>query len=187
MASRVPTDAEVISASLASPREFEPIFDRHFPAVSRYLRRRLGSPVADDLAAEVFTVAFRRRRSYDLARPDALPWLYGIAANLLRRHSRDELNELHAYARTPLEPAAAGDPLDDLMRHVVEPALAQALAGLEPRDREVLLLFAWANMTYGDIAFALELPIGTVKSRLNRARAFLRAALVPNGEEAVNG
>jgi RNA polymerase sigma factor (sigma-70 family) len=181
------TDAEVIAASLASPLAFEVIFDRHFAAVSRYLRRRLSFPVADELAAEVFTTAFRSRRSYDLDRRDALPWLYGIAANLLRRHSRDELNELQAYARTPVEAVAADDPLDELMRRVVEPALAQALAGLEPRDRDVLLLFAWASMSYDDIAFALELPIGTVKSRLNRARGLLRAALVPHGEEAVNG
>lgn len=182
------TDAEVIAASLANPRAFEAIFDRHFPAISRYLRRRLGTRVADDLAAEVFALAFRGRHSYDLTRGDARPWLYGIAANLVRRHSRDEQRELQAHARAARETAAAAvDPLDELLREAIEPALAGALAQLDPRDREVLLLFAWASLSYEEIAFALDLPIGTVKSRLNRARAILRTALDPRTEEAVNG
>ena len=126
------TDAEVIAASLASPRAFEAIFDRHFQAISRYLRRRLSYPVADELAAEVFTTAFRGRRSYDLERADALPWLYGIAANVLRRHSREERQELLAYPRRAAESGAGDEPLDELLRHVLEPALAQALAELEP-------------------------------------------------------
>jgi RNA polymerase sigma-70 factor, ECF subfamily len=190
--SRAGTDADAIAASLASPRAFETVFDRHFPAVSRYLRRRLSYPVADELAAEVFTTAFRARRSYDLDRPDALPWLYGIAANLLRRHGREEQRELAAYARTAADAmaAAAGEPFEELVRRAIEPELAGALAELEPRDREVLLLYAWAGLGYGDIAFALDLPVGTVKSRLNRARAHVRAALDPqpaSGEQAVNG
>ena len=186
MGSGAPTDAQVIAASLANPSAFEAIFDRHVGAISRYLRRRLPYPIADELTGEVFTVAFRGRRSYELGRPDALPWLYGIAANLLRRHTRVEEQELRAYARVPVD-AGSGEPLDELLNRVIEPTLARALAGLEARDREVLLLFAWANLGYEEIAFALELPLGTVKSRLNRARGLLRAALAPQGEEAVNG
>lgn len=192
MASSRSTDGEVIAASLADPVAFEAIFDRHFPAISRYLRRRLSYAIADELAAEVFTMAFAGRRSYDPGRPDALPWLYGIAANLIRRHARDEERELHAYSRTGIHAVAAigGEPLDELLRRVIEPTLARALAELEPRDREVLLLFAWANLSYDDIARTLELPVGTVKSRLNRAREVVRASLGPRvtgSEEAVNG
>src|SRR5215218_2697997 len=120
MGSGTPTDAQVIAASLANPSAFEAIFDRHVGAISRYLRRRLPHPIADELTGEVFTVAFRGRRSYELGRPDALPWLYGIAANLLRRHTREEEQELRAYARVPVD-AASGEPLDELLNHVIEP------------------------------------------------------------------
>lgn len=189
MSSSRETDAEAIAASLVDARAFEAIFDRHFPAISRYLRRRLGGGIGDELAAEVFTTAFARRHSYDVERPNALPWLYGIAANLTRRHVRDEEQELRARARTFLHPAVADDPPNELARHVLEPTLARALAELEPRDREVLLLFAWAGLTYEDISHALDLPLGTVKSRLNRARGLVRAALaVPGSDmEAANG
>ncbi len=187
MGSGARTDAEVIAASRADPHVFEAIFDRHFGTISRYLRRRLSYPIADELAAEVFTTAFQGRHSYDLHRPDALPWLYGIASNLLRRHSREERQELLAYARRAAESPETGDPLDELLRRVLEPTLARALAELDPRDRDVLLLFAWGNLSYEEIAFALGLPVGTVKSRLNRARGLVRRALAPEEEEAVNG
>lgn len=188
------TDAQAIAASLTDADAFEAIFDRHFATISRYLRRRLTHTIADELAAEVFTTAFAGRRSYDLDRPDALPWLYGIAANLLRRHAREEERELHAYSRTGIDPVAAsdGEPLERLLRRDLEPTLAQALMNLEAGDREALLLFAWANLSYDDIAYALELPVGTVKSRLNRARGNVRASLAPRftapapSEEAVN-
>ena len=185
------TDAEVISASLEAPQAFEAIFDRHFRPIRRYLRRRLSRPVADELAAEVFTAAFAHRRSYDLTRPDALPWLYGIAANLLRRHVRDEDRELAAYARSVIGPATmpGSEPLEQIVRRDLESALAEALRQLEPGDREALLLFAWANLSYEEIAAALELPIGTVRSRLNRARTQVRRSLAPQIEatrEVVN-
>jgi RNA polymerase sigma-70 factor (ECF subfamily) len=182
----------VIAASLTAPEAFEGIFDRHFRTISAYLRRRLTHTIADELAAEVFTTAFAGRRSYDLDRPDALPWLYGIAANLLRRHAREEERELHAYSRTRIDPVAAsdGEPLERLLRRGLEPALAHALMNLEPSDREALLLFAWADLSYDDIAYALALPVGTVKSRLNRARGQVRASLAAQFaaviEEAVN-
>lgn len=189
MARHVPSDAEVIGASLANPRAFEAIFDRHFRHVGRYVRRRLSPPVADDLAAEVFMTAFAARRSYDLSQPNALPWLYGITANLIRRRARQEQQELRAIARSePQAVAVADEPLDELLRHIVEPRLARALLELKPDDREVLLLFAWANLGYDEIARALDLPVGTVKSRLNRARRVFRELLtgVPESE-VVNG
>jgi RNA polymerase sigma-70 factor (ECF subfamily) len=191
MASSSRTDAEAIAASLANPRAFEAIFDRHFSAISRYLRRRLNREIADELAAEVFTTAFAKRRSYDLRRSDALPWLYGIAVNLVRRHSRDEQQELRAHARAYRDADwTARGPLDELLDGAVEPEIAAALLRLDHRQREVLLLFAWANLDYDEIATALELPLGTVKSRLNRARGALRASLcgsATSSEEAVNG
>jgi DNA-directed RNA polymerase specialized sigma24 family protein len=185
------TDAELIAASLEDGDAFVPIFDRHFAAISRYLRRRLNRETADELAAEVFATAFARRSTYDREYPNALPWLYGIAANLLRAHARYEQRELTVLARTGVDPVVASpNPLASVDGDV-GPAVAAALMRLEPRDRETLLLFAWADLSYDEIAHALELPLGTVKSRLNRARRIARGALAERlaapREEAVNG
>ena len=178
------TDAQVISASLDTPQSFEAIFDRHFQRISRYLRRRLSPAVADDVAAEVFATAFARRQSYDVSRPDALPWLFGIAANLVRRHVRDEHRELAAYTLSGLvlEPAADTEPVDGMLDRELESAIAEALMRLHAADREALLLFAWANLSYVEIATALEVPVGTVRSRLNRARGQVARALAPHME-----
>ena len=181
------TDAELIAASLDDPRAFVAIFERHFESISRYLRRRLSRMVADDLAAEVFATAFSRRFAFDLDRPDALPWLYGIAANLLRARARMEQRELHALAQTGIDPVGVG--VSDSLDSALEPVLARALLELGPADREVLLLFALGDLGYEQIAVALGLPVGTVKSRLNRARRFVRGRLtdVALTEEASHG
>src|ERR1700742_4297338 len=93
------TDADAIAASLRDPDAFVAIFERHFAAISRYLRRRVGAAVADELAGEVFTTGFALRARYDLDRADALPWLYGIAANLLRADRRRESRLQEALGR----------------------------------------------------------------------------------------
>lgn len=154
-----------------------------------YLARRAGSDVGSELASEVFVTAFARRSRYDLARSDATPWLYGIAANLLHRRRRSEARQLRAYARMGVDPAWVADPADR-----PDPALAAALGALgalKPADRETLLLLAWADLDYEQIAEALAIPVGTVRSRLNRARRRLREALADDPilrpEEAVNG
>lgn len=169
------TDADLIGASFAA------LFDRHAVAVHRYLARRIGSTIADDLLAQTFLVAFEGRHRYDCSRPDARPWLYGIATNLLRRHRRDELRQYQAWARTGIDPVLSESPADRIIDRVDADAwsvpLATALAGLRAGDREVLLLFAWAQFSYAEIAEALAIPVGTVRSRLNRARAAVRAAL----------
>src|SRR3984957_21303283 len=81
-------DAALIAQSLHAPECFGMLFDRHAPAIGRYVARRLGPDTADDLVAETFLVAFRRRGRYDLADGDSRPWLYGIATPLLRRDRR---------------------------------------------------------------------------------------------------
>src|SRR6266511_4379604 len=98
-------DTELIAASLVEPARFAELFDRHYPAVHRYLRRRVGPELADDLAAETFTLAFRQRHRYQPERPDIAAWLYGIAGNLLRQHARAEQRRLRAYARVVPDPA----------------------------------------------------------------------------------
>jgi RNA polymerase sigma factor (sigma-70 family) len=181
-----PCDADVIRSSFAEPEEFVSLFERHFDAIHGYLARRAGRDAGSELTSEVFATAFAQRSRYDLARPDAAPWLYGIAANLLHRRRRTEARQLRAYARTGIDHASTSDPAER-----PDPALAAALGALKPADRETLLLFAWADLDYEQIAEALQIPVGTVRSRLNRARRQLRAALADGPalrpEEAING
>ena len=178
------TDAQIISMSNADPDRFGEIFDRHFPTIHRYLHRRVGRELANDLASETFSVAFRSRSRFDAGRDDAAPWLYGIAANLLRDHHRSERRRLLAYARTGVDPILDGgfDAVDARLDADAEgPAVARALARLTPGDRETLLLYAWADLTYREIAEALTIPIGTVRSRLSRARRQVHEILAASG------
>jgi RNA polymerase sigma-70 factor (ECF subfamily) len=176
-----PIDGAVIAASIEDPSRFAAIFDRHYAEIQRYVARRVSSAEADDIAAETFVIALRTRRRYETMTPDARPWLYGIAANLLRRHWRRERRQLNAYARTGIDPLQHHDDQTAVDRRVDAQAdahkIAAALAALRPTDREVLLLFAWADLSYEEIAGALRIPVGTVRSRLARARARIRVAL----------
>jgi RNA polymerase sigma factor (sigma-70 family) len=166
---------------------FDEAFREEAPALHRYLRRRVGVATAEELTAETFATAFRLWERFDASRP-VRPWLYGIAANLLRHLWRSEERQLRAYARTGVDPVT--DDLDasiaraDASRHTRR--LAAALAGLRPRERELLLLHAWADLTDAEIAAALGLPIGTVKSRLSRTRERLRNQLDPSGQSKEN-
>jgi RNA polymerase sigma-70 factor (ECF subfamily) len=180
-----PSDAEVIGRSLDQPEAFGPIYDRHAPTVLRFLGRRVGAQVAEGLVGELFRIAFERRKTFDAARANALPWLYGIGSNLLLKHRRAEARRLRASARM----AAAGHVADRRTStaafdaRVLFPRVADAIDSLPDAERETLLLFVWEELPYGSVAEALELPIGTVRSRLNRARARLRELLDPNGKE----
>jgi RNA polymerase sigma-70 factor (ECF subfamily) len=176
-------DADVLRASVADPARFEALFDRHFGAIFRYVGRRLGRQAAEDVAAEVFLRAFESRARYDLSCANARPWLFGIAANLMRRSRRTEERRLRAFARQPAEPAAAPDDadgrLDSLDWQATRPHLARALERLRADEREVLLLVAWADLTYDEVAEALSIPVGTVRSRLHRARVRMARDLEP--------
>jgi RNA polymerase sigma factor (sigma-70 family) len=177
-------DGELIAGSVADPALFAEVFDRHHGELYRYLRRQVGTDVAADLAAETFVTAFARRGTYRPQSTDARPWLYGIAHNLLRNHRRQQRRRLSAYARHGAEPVAdmaaeAEFALADARADsvAVTARLEQVLARMPDRDREVLQLFAWADMSYAEVAQALGIPLGTVRSRLNRARRELRALL----------
>jgi RNA polymerase sigma factor (sigma-70 family) len=174
------TDAAVIEQSWAEPELFEAIFRRYFGRIHQYLAARVGGRIADDLAAEVFTIAFAQRQRYDLARECARPWLYGIATNLVGTYRRREQRRYRALARMDAHGVAPSD--EDLVAERVSaaaagPALAAALAGLGSGDRDVLLLVAVAGLDNQEVALSLGIPYGTVCSRLSRARARLREAL----------
>jgi RNA polymerase sigma factor (sigma-70 family) len=173
-------DARVIADSLDRPELFGELYQRHAALIHRYAARRLGEEAAEDITADTFLSAFRTRRRYDLARPDARPWLYGISANLIGKQRRAEVRALRALARTGVDPVAASwtDRSDSrVTAHAVQGPLAGALAGLSRGDRDVLLLVAWADLTSEQAGQALGIPAGTARSRLHRARQRIRTAL----------
>ncbi|WP_431904911.1 RNA polymerase sigma factor [Nonomuraea sp. bgisy101] len=176
------TDAELIECSLQQPECFAELFHRHYSTIHGYAERRLSRPLADDIAAEVFLIAFDRRGTYDLSRSDARPWLYGIASNLISRHHRTEIRQYRALARTGAKEAGedhAERVVDSLDAFATRGRLAAALAELPAGDRDVLLLVAWAELTSDEVGRALGVPAGTVRSRLHRARTKIRAVLDP--------
>ena len=173
-----PPDMDCLARSLNEPKAFTPIFDRHFDAVHRYLHRRAGRDVADELAAETFAIAFERRTSCR-GTGSALPWLYGIATNLLRRRWRAERRQLRAFARSGVDrwvnyEDEAASRVDDA---ALGARLAGALATMRRSERDALLLYALAGLSYGEIAIALDVPVGTVRTWLHRAREVARQEL----------
>jgi RNA polymerase sigma factor (sigma-70 family) len=182
-----PTDAELVAASLDEPQQFAPLFDRHARAVHRYVATRVGSGDVDDVVSETFVTAFRTRARFDRAYDNARPWLLGIATNVLRHHHRSEsrrLLRLRAVAREPefdFDPAETVTAAVDLSAEMGR--VAHALGRLDERYRDVLLLAAGADLTYEEIARALDVPVGTVRSRIARGRRRLRELLTPGGQQ----
>ncbi|TDQ04654.1 RNA polymerase sigma factor [Labedaea rhizosphaerae] len=154
------------------------LFDGHARELHRYLARRLDPASAEDLVAQTFLEAWQH---WDRYRPEAgspRAWLYGIATNLLRRHSRDEERRLRAYGKAGAM-APTDEPADTRADARVDAsgqsaALATGLSALRAEERDVLLLVAWAGLTPAEVAEALSLNPPTVRTRLHRARAALR-------------
>jgi RNA polymerase sigma-70 factor (ECF subfamily) len=173
-------DSAVIGASLHHPEQFAVIYDRYSGALHRYAGRRVGAEDADDVVAAAFLAAFGARARYDLDRLDARPWLFGILTKEIARRRRTEQARLRALARTGADRPAAGHAdqvAADVSAQAARPVLGRALRSLAPADRDVLLLTAWGELSYAEIAEALGVPVGTVRSRLNRARRKVREAL----------
>lgn len=173
------TDEKLLAASLGTPERFAAIFDRYAAVVHGYLSRRVGE-LADDLLSETFLLAFRGRAGYVRGRGPVRAWLFGIATNLVRRHARDEERRYRAFSRAAgqVEPTTE---LDEIAGRVDAQALrgelADALAALAGEDRDVLLLWTYPQLSYAEIAAALGIPVGTVRSRLHRARSRVRDRL----------
>nr|WSW69906.1 RNA polymerase sigma factor [Streptomyces sp. NBC_00995] len=189
-------DAAVVSQSLERPETFALLYDRYAADIHRYAARRLGEGAAEDITADTFLVAFRSRARFDTGRDSARPWLYGIAANLIGKHRRTEVRALRALARTGTDPVAEAwtERADQrVSAQAARGRLAGALASLSAGDRHVLLLIAWADLSYQEVADALQVPVGTVRSRLNRARRKVRQTLgadptvVTEGLEVAHG
>jgi RNA polymerase sigma factor (sigma-70 family) len=180
---RADTDAMIIEQALRQPERFEAVFDRHYRHIYAYAARRLGGSLAEDVAAETFLIAFDRRTQYDVSRHDARPWLYGIASNLIARHGRAEVRQYRALTRSRTDAVVDGHAdmvAGRLDAQAVRGPLARALAKLAAAERDVLLLVAWAGLSCQEAAIALDIPAGTARSRLHRARKAMRAALGMN-------
>ncbi|BDZ54527.1 RNA polymerase sigma factor [Agromyces marinus] len=172
-------DNEVIERSAREPAAFAMLFDRHAKAVYRYVAQRLGDQVADDVMSETFLVAFERRSSFDLEVGDARPWLLGIATRLMRKHARVEAVAWKGMS-ADLAARIAPDFIEQVGSRIdaerLTRRLGNALRRLSEADRDTLLLYAWGDLNYASIAAAMRVPVGTVRSRLNRARRQLRRA-----------
>ncbi|GAA2205960.1 RNA polymerase sigma factor [Nonomuraea monospora] len=176
-----PDDAAAIERSWDEPECFGAVFDAHYTEIHGYASRRLGPHAADDVCAETFALAFSRRRRYDLSHSSARPWLYGIATNVISRHRRDEVRLLRAVDKLHPRAEPSQGHEEEVAAKVsaqrVTRTLAGAIAALPAAQRDVLLLVALAGLSYDEVAQALDVPFGTVSSRLNRARKKLRKAL----------
>ncbi|MGY2873382.1 RNA polymerase sigma factor (sigma-70 family) [Marmoricola sp. URHA0025 HA25] len=176
-----PSDGEIIARSLRTAEHFAMVFDRHHASVHAYAARRAGPEAADDVLADVFLAAFAQRKRFDTSVGSALPWLYGIAGNLLRRRWRSlaAADRLHGSAASQV--VESTDSHEDRVIDRLDTAeewrsVRASLDELADGDREAILLFAWEELSYPEIAVAMGIPVGTVRSRIHRARALLREA-----------
>jgi RNA polymerase sigma factor (sigma-70 family) len=168
---REQSDAAVVGESLERPAAFSALYERHLDTVARYVARRVGASLAEDLTAEVFVRAFRARMHYRPERATALPWLLGIAGHVVADNRRAERRRLAALEQLAADAALAAPRGDNQL----SAGLVRRLRALPSRDRDALLLVVWGELSYEEAAEALEVPIGTVRSRIARARGRLTA------------
>lgn len=177
----VSTDSEIIRRSIESPAVFAELYERHARVVGAFAARRVGYDAAEDILSETFLVAFRRRRDFDGSWESARPWLLGIASRLIRKHRGTEAAQWRAFAAAARDAGQTTDGAIDAAGSRTDAAadvraLSPRIGALAPRDRETLLLYAWGDLTYEQIAVAQGIPVGTVRSRLNRVRRKLAPA-----------
>ncbi len=174
-----PTAAELgDEVRLGSVAAMGLLFERHAEAIYNYCFRRCASwDVAEDLTSVVFLEAWRCRSRLVVHHESALPWLYGIATNVCRNQSRSQRRYRHVLARLPAA-EASDDHADDVVARLDDEQtmreILDRLAGLSPRDRDVLALVVWEEMDHASVAATLGIPVGTVKSRMSRVRRQLR-------------
>ena len=165
---------------------FGALFERHARSVYNYLFRRTADwSAAEDLTSIVFLEAWRRRREVRLERELALPWFLGVATNVLRNRRRSQWRHRAALERLPRE--RGEDFADDADARVDDErrmrGVLRSIAKLPKREQDVVALCVWADLSYEEAAVALGGPVGTVRSRLFRARAGLRELAGAGGHE----
>ena len=168
------------------PEALTALFDRYGDRIYNHCFRATGDwSEAEDATATVFLEVWRHRRRVQAHDGSALPWLYGVATNVCRNLTRSRRRWHRALAALP-RPAAEPDHADRVTERVSSGermrAVLAAVDDLPAREREVLGLVAWSGLTYEQAAAALDVPVGTVRSRLSRARARLTDRTEPRGD-----
>jgi RNA polymerase sigma factor (sigma-70 family) len=171
-------DSDLLAMAGSEPEAFGELFRRHSRSVYAYCARRTGNlDLAEDLTSVVFMEAFRRRRKLQLSNTSALPWLIGVANNVIRNADRSLRRYRSALDRIPVPANGVSSEEDAMERLGAQEALASALeaiSALTQGEQDVVLLVLWSEFTYADAATALGIPVGTVRSRLASARAKFR-------------
>jgi RNA polymerase sigma factor (sigma-70 family) len=187
------SDAELIERSWLEPEVFGEVFERHFDAVFGYFARRVARTDASDLSSETFRLAFGARARFDIAHASARPWLFGFAVNVLRNDARGRRRENAAVHRLGATDTTARDDRHGALDDAIDaagrwPEVVAALGQLRDDEREALLLLAWEDLSYSEIATVMDVPVGTVRSRIHRARGRLRELMHEDErEEAPRG
>jgi RNA polymerase sigma-70 factor, ECF subfamily len=166
------TDRELLN----SPAGFGTLFERHGRAIYNYCFRRTADwSAAEDLTSIVFLETWRKRSAVRLQGETVLPWLYGVATNVMRNRSRSLRRHRAALERLPHghEADFADDVADRIDDEQQMRAILETFHTLPKRDQDVLALCVWSELSYEEASVALDVPIGTVRSRLSRARARL--------------
>ncbi|NKY10040.1 RNA polymerase sigma factor [Cellulomonas hominis] len=178
------SDADLLARARTHPEILGVLYERHAVAVHRYLSRRVGTGPADDLLGEVFLAAVEARlRVQPHPSGSTLPWLYGIAGNVVRGHLRRRPGWTPALA-DDVDWDAVDDRVDAVARRG---ELRAALGTLSVEDRQIVLLVAWDGLTPTEAADALGISPVAARSRLHRARSRAQAALAtlePTGQES---
>lgn len=177
---RFETDTELLSRSATDPAAFGAIYERHGVAVRRYIVSRVGRSSGEDIAAEVFIRAFRTRHQCRAEHGSALAWLLGVANHVIGDHRRVERRRLAMLERLLAEQPAP------VIQHEVglTAEVIHALRRLPASHRDTLLLMVWGELSRDEVAVALGVPVGTVNSRIARARKRLASDLAPLREAA---
>jgi len=164
---------------------FGRLFGRHAQAVYTFCARRTADlALAEDLTSITFLEAWRHRDRVPTPQVDgSLPWLLGVANNVVRNAKRGQHRYQAVLERLPV-PSIAPPAEDQVVaRSATEAGLRDALlaiSALAEREQEVVMLVLWSGLSYEEAAMALAIPVGTVRSRLSRARSKLQIALSTN-------
>ena len=184
------TDRDLWAAAVSGDADaFGVLFECHSRAVYNFAFRWTANwAAAEDMVSEVFLTAWRRRNEvvFTTESGSVLPWLLGVATNLLRNQRRGKRRADAAIARLDASEAQP-DFSDEIVGRLADEAqMAQVQAVVEQlaeHERDVLALCVWAGLDYEEAAIALEVPVGTIRSRLSRARTHLRELLEADGHE----
>jgi RNA polymerase sigma factor (sigma-70 family) len=169
------SDPLLIRRSITTPSSFEPIFDRHYESVRRYAQARVGRDAGEEIASDVFVIAFEKRATFNPRYSSAKPWLLGIASNLIRHHIRSEGTRMRALARLNLDGIDEDSPIEAIDASKLAARVFEALEeGTNMDQRETFLLYSLNDLSYEEVSLALGIPVGTVRSRIFTVRAKLR-------------